>query len=212
VQRIYSVRFNSSSPSQIHDERCECDWPSRVRWAITSSVRADCPPKRMLFPFFLSSLHFLSQGVCQGVSAILSIGGWSGSQYFSTAVATDANRTAFAKAILNVTSTYQLDGIQIECALLYFSKVLFTHRSIAGNIPVNKELVATPYPRMTAPTSFCFCKRFVVTHRALPCPLQSRSAPFSAPMVIRCQTSPNLRKSSTISVRSFSPCICLTFF
>lgn len=52
---------------------------------------------------------------------MLSIGGWGGSQYFSTAVATEANRTAFAAAILGVVSKYKLDGIEFECALPYFS-------------------------------------------------------------------------------------------
>ncbi len=64
------------------------------------------------------SSPFLTRGVYQSVSAILSIGGWSGSIYFSSAVATDANRTAFAQAIIAVTSQYQLDGIELECALL----------------------------------------------------------------------------------------------
>ena len=55
--------------------------------------------------------------VCQNVAAILTLGGWTGSQYFSSDVATDANRTAFAKAIQNVVSTYKLDGVDFECVL-----------------------------------------------------------------------------------------------
>jgi chitinase len=55
--------------------------------------------------------------VFQGATPILSVGGWSGSQFFSSAVSTDANRTAFANAILAVVSQYQLAGIEIECAL-----------------------------------------------------------------------------------------------
>jgi len=54
---------------------------------------------------------------CQRVRAILSVGGWTGSGYFSSAVATDANRTAFAKAIMDVVSQYNLDGVEFECAL-----------------------------------------------------------------------------------------------
>lgn len=148
----------------------------------------------------------------QGVSAILSVGGWSGSQFFSSAVATDANRTAFAKAILNVVGKYKLDGIEIECVSFDFYKVLFTHCSIAGNILANKQLVATSFPRVIAPTSFCFCKRFVRRHRNSFCPLRSRSNPLSAPMATPCQVSLNLRKSSTISVRSSSPSVIPTFF
>jgi chitinase len=48
---------------------------------------------------------------------MLSVGGWTDSQYFSSAVATDANRTAFAKAIMDVVSQYNLDGVEFECAL-----------------------------------------------------------------------------------------------
>jgi hypothetical protein len=71
----------------------------------------------MLSPFFLPSLPFLTQGVFQNVIPILSVGGWSGSQFFSSAVATDANRTAFATAIVSVVTQYNLSGIEIECAL-----------------------------------------------------------------------------------------------
>jgi Glycosyl hydrolases family 18 len=73
----------------------------------------------LLFPLFLP---FLTRGVYQGVSAILSIGGWSGSRFFSSAVATDANRTAFVKAILNQVGKYKLDGIEIECVSFDLSK------------------------------------------------------------------------------------------
>ena len=50
----------------------------------------------------------------QNVSAMMSIGGWDGSQYLSSAMATDANRTAFAQTVMNLISTYNLDGIEFE--------------------------------------------------------------------------------------------------
>ncbi|KAI9507541.1 chitinase [Russula earlei] len=49
-----------------------------------------------------------------GVLAILSIGGWTGSRYFSTAVSTSTNRKAFAKAVMKVVLQYQLDGIDFD--------------------------------------------------------------------------------------------------
>ena len=58
----------------------------------------------------------------QNVTAILSVGGWGGSRFFSSAVATDANRTAFVKAILNEVGKYKLDGIEIECVSFDLSK------------------------------------------------------------------------------------------
>ncbi|KAI9444239.1 chitinase [Lactarius indigo] len=48
------------------------------------------------------------------VKPIVSIGGWTGSQYFSSAVATDANRTAFAQAVINLVSRYNLDGVEFD--------------------------------------------------------------------------------------------------
>ncbi|KAF8217758.1 glycoside hydrolase family 18 protein [Mycena galopus ATCC 62051] len=57
---------------------------------------------------------FVSDAHSNGVSALLSIGGWSGSQYYSTAVATAANRTAFAQTILNLVTQYDLDGIDFD--------------------------------------------------------------------------------------------------
>ena len=45
---------------------------------------------------------------------MMSIGGWDGSQYFSSAMATDANRTAFAQTVMNLVSTYKLDGVEFE--------------------------------------------------------------------------------------------------
>ena len=46
--------------------------------------------------------------------AILSIGGWTGSQYFSTAVATPENQTLFVQAALDLVRTYGLDGLEFE--------------------------------------------------------------------------------------------------
>ena len=45
---------------------------------------------------------------------MLTIGGWTGSQYFSSAVATEANRTAFVKTMTDLISKYNLDGLDFE--------------------------------------------------------------------------------------------------
>ena len=50
----------------------------------------------------------------QGVSAALTIGGWTGSQYFSSAVATASSRTKFVNAVLGLVSKYDLDGVDFE--------------------------------------------------------------------------------------------------
>jgi len=45
---------------------------------------------------------------------MLSIGGWTGSLYFSTAVGSPDNRTAFVKAVVGLSNKYGLDGIDFE--------------------------------------------------------------------------------------------------
>ena len=58
--------------------------------------------------------HAQSRCIMQHVKASLAIGGWTGSVYFSSSVATPANRTAFVNAVLGLDTTYQLDGIDFE--------------------------------------------------------------------------------------------------
>jgi chitinase len=51
----------------------------------------------------------------QNCKASLSLGGWGGSEYFSSSVATQSNRTDLVNAILGLVSKYDLDGIDFEC-------------------------------------------------------------------------------------------------
>ncbi|CDO76031.1 Glycoside Hydrolase Family 18 protein [Trametes cinnabarina] len=48
------------------------------------------------------------------VKALLSIGGWGGSHYYSANVGNEANRTAFVKAITDVVTKYDLDGVDFD--------------------------------------------------------------------------------------------------
>lgn len=50
----------------------------------------------------------------QGVKASLSIGGWTGSRFFSTSVGSAQNRTAFVGAVNKIVKQYDLDGIDFE--------------------------------------------------------------------------------------------------
>ncbi|OJA17532.1 hypothetical protein AZE42_11931 [Rhizopogon vesiculosus] len=50
----------------------------------------------------------------QGVEAHISIGGWTGSIYFSSNLATPKNRTAFVKTVSNFASKYKVDGVQFD--------------------------------------------------------------------------------------------------
>ncbi|KAJ7154756.1 glycoside hydrolase family 18 protein [Mycena filopes] len=57
---------------------------------------------------------FVSAAKNAGVPALLSIGGWTGSQYYSTAVGSAENRTAFIGAVLALVTKYNLDGIDFD--------------------------------------------------------------------------------------------------
>lgn len=58
--------------------------------------------------------EFVSQAHQHGVKASLSIGGWTGSRYFSTAVGSSRNRTAFVDTLTAVVRRYNLDGLDFE--------------------------------------------------------------------------------------------------
>jgi chitinase len=61
-----------------------------------------------LLPQFVSTAHQ------NGVSAFISIGGWTGSDYFSSSVGTASNRTKFVNAVLSLVSQYHLDGVDFD--------------------------------------------------------------------------------------------------
>ena len=48
------------------------------------------------------------------MKALATIGGWGGGLYFSYLVSTAESRAAFASTLLNFTTFYKLDGIDIE--------------------------------------------------------------------------------------------------
>ncbi|KAI0829744.1 chitinase [Trametes gibbosa] len=61
-----------------------------------------------LLPQFVRTAHK------NNVKALVSIGGWTGSRWYSSNVATKANRTAFVKSITKLATKYNLDGIDFD--------------------------------------------------------------------------------------------------
>jgi chitinase len=60
-------------------------------------------------------LHYaLASGYFQGTKVTVSIGGWTGSRYFSNAVGSEANRIKFVDAIATLVNNYTLDGVDFE--------------------------------------------------------------------------------------------------
>ncbi|KAK7060515.1 hypothetical protein VNI00_001280 [Paramarasmius palmivorus] len=73
--------------------------------AVTFDDAENCP---RLLKRLVASAH------ASGSKVKASVGGWTGSRYFSSAVASEANRRTFANNIANVYRDYGLDGIDID--------------------------------------------------------------------------------------------------
>ncbi|KAG1736822.1 glycoside hydrolase family 18 protein [Suillus lakei] len=58
--------------------------------------------------------QFVSEAHANGVAAHVGVGGWLGSVWFSSSIATAENRTAFVKTVANFAYEYNLDGIQFD--------------------------------------------------------------------------------------------------
>jgi len=61
-----------------------------------------------IIPEFVAAAHQ------NKVTVSISVGGWAGSQFFSTAVGSAQNRTAFVKTLSNFVKEYQFDGIDFD--------------------------------------------------------------------------------------------------
>ncbi|KAF8970147.1 glycoside hydrolase family 18 protein [Flammula alnicola] len=95
--------------------------PSQISWskysALTFAFATTTPDPSVialdaqsaaLLPTFVSEAHN------NGVGALLSIGGWTGSIYYSSAVDSAENRTTFVKAVVGLATQYGLDGIDFD--------------------------------------------------------------------------------------------------
>ncbi|KAF9463284.1 chitinase [Collybia nuda] len=58
--------------------------------------------------------QFSSMARKNGVKSLISIGGWTGSRFFSDNVATAQNRTVFVKSVVDLVAKYNLDGIDFD--------------------------------------------------------------------------------------------------
>ncbi|KAF5012338.1 hypothetical protein FDECE_1565 [Fusarium decemcellulare] len=57
---------------------------------------------------------FVEAAKKNGVKALISIGGWTGSRWFSTSFGSAKNRTAFVKTCLNLVKEHKLDGLDFD--------------------------------------------------------------------------------------------------
>ncbi|TFK49389.1 glycoside hydrolase [Heliocybe sulcata] len=126
VSSATNTSGSGSSPSDLVASSWYAGWnaadfpPSNISWSKYSSVAyafalttpdssvSLASSDEQLLPQFVSLAHQ------NNVKAILTIGGWTGSAYFSSSVATAQNRTGFVNAVMQVVSKYDLDGIDFD--------------------------------------------------------------------------------------------------
>ncbi|KAG1848151.1 glycoside hydrolase family 18 protein [Suillus tomentosus] len=58
--------------------------------------------------------QFVSEAHAHGVEAHIAMGGWTGSIWFSSNLASAKNRTAFVQTVVDFASKYNLDGVQFD--------------------------------------------------------------------------------------------------
>ncbi|KAJ7680900.1 glycoside hydrolase family 18 protein [Mycena polygramma] len=122
------------------------------------------PSDQELLPQFVTAAHK------NGVKAGLSIGGWTGSQYYSSNVGSASNRTSFVKSVTDLIQTYHLDlvdfdweypGVQgIGCNIVSpsdtdnFLLMLQELRAspIAANVTLTAATAVVPFPTTNTST------------------------------------------------------------
>ncbi|EKM57071.1 glycoside hydrolase family 18 protein [Phanerochaete carnosa HHB-10118-sp] len=88
------------------------------KWSSVSYAFAETTPDPSVISLQDSDAELLTRLVDMAhqnnVSALLTVGGWTGSRYFSTAVGSPENRTMFANALLGLVKQYDLNGIDLD--------------------------------------------------------------------------------------------------
>jgi len=109
-KRVGCVVSDAES-SQWYNAGCQHFRPCAVRQRLAPQVCQRCPAACMSCVLYLLSCLTM----CQHTKAILSIGGWGGSRYFSSYVGSSASRTVFAQKVMEIVGDYKLHGIEFEC-------------------------------------------------------------------------------------------------
>lgn len=129
---------------------------------------------------------------------MLSVGGFGGSLFFSSGLASDANRTAFVNAVLNLTQTYDLDGLDFELVSCIFPlQHLLTaalHVCVVGNSLMLMALGVILVARTMLATSSHSCRHCVRSQ-----PVRTSRSP---PRQILCLGSGPMATPSRMSLRS----------
>ncbi|KAG6866227.1 hypothetical protein C0991_007252 [Blastosporella zonata] len=77
-------------------------------------ITAASLPSSQISSAWYAGWHVANQPLAANVKASLSIGGWTGSRWFSSNVGSSQNRTAFVKAVTELIEEYKLDGVDFD--------------------------------------------------------------------------------------------------
>ena len=90
-----------------------------------STVDLSASNGETLLPQFVQAAHAnvsrlkffslsLAHRLVQNTKAILTVGGWTGSQYFSSLLASNDSQTTFVNTLMSLVKQYDLDGLDFE--------------------------------------------------------------------------------------------------
>ncbi|KAJ7245987.1 hypothetical protein C8J57DRAFT_1241771 [Mycena rebaudengoi] len=116
-------------------------WSQRVIY-VDSLTTVD-PTNITVSPDPSALSQFVAAAQFNKVKAILSIGGWTGSQYYSRLVNTSASRTKFVNTVMGLVTTYTLDGIDFEARVdqrAPIEKPLSRAASTISNFPIIQSI------------------------------------------------------------------------
>jgi len=119
VSSVSSVSSNKTAAAWFADWHKDEFSPANVSWEkytdVFYSFASTTPDPAKLDESGLTGLpEFVSEARKHGVRPSIAIGGWSGSRFFSTAVASPLNRTAFVKTVTDLAVKYKADGLGFD--------------------------------------------------------------------------------------------------
>ncbi|EIN09004.1 glycoside hydrolase [Punctularia strigosozonata HHB-11173 SS5] len=112
--RVFSTWYAGWHADEFPPDKVSWDKYTHVTYSFATTTDNSWDPLSLadsdakLLPTFVSEAHK------SGVKAILSLGGWGGSQFFSTAMGSAQNRTRFVQELLEIVSEYDLDGVDFD--------------------------------------------------------------------------------------------------
>lgn len=132
VQSAWFAGYHDDSSTGHSYDVDQINWSKYTHMTYAFAVTTSDPTAisissedEQVIPQFVSAAH------ANNVTVSISVGGWTGSQFFSTAVSSPENRSKFVTTLAQFAQKWNFDGLDFECVsftfvFIYFSETNFT--------------------------------------------------------------------------------------